>query len=738
MSVHYRLTSRREGGVLADLFLAERADDGVTVEVKLFHPETTDPDYARALVEANQALATVSSPGHLRVLDLGVVEDRLAVIREPADGPSFGALLGHLVAEGRPLLQEVSLTLLIQLAQDLQAAHGAGVVHGGLTPGNVHVSPLGRIRIADFGAMPALWASARLREGLLKGGRAAYRAPEAGRDAARALSPTADVFSLGAIAYELLTLQEPVPGRDGVPASPARLRPELIPRLDAHLLRALSPRPATRFQTAEAFAEALRHLLVQHGGAPSAADLRQILAARLPPVPVAGDGELPWAEEFSLAPIDGLRMTPGPALAAPPRPRRSYSRRPRNLPADERPTEEVTPELLEEALEALYAGVPAMSDEGTERPKDASASGDPSEARTPPEGSEAWSPAPVTSWEAPSAATPPPPLSRKTHAASEASSVRRTGRHARVKAVEDFQPREAESAPVAQVRGSGARARVTGSRAAIVARADLDAPLPPRSTGSRRAVGGEGARPSGVREAPARSTGSRRSVGAARATGSRAAVDGPRGTGSRAALGGGAARRSGVRRPVVPHAEPEHEERDSLAEYEQQLVDQKRQAELDAEHRRYVAAQQKRLRDKIVRLVMAASVLLACIAGLAIYFHQKLQPEFIPPPPVPIGVSAEDAKFSAFNEAVVEEAPAPTPVKVTGALLTVRSNHPANIYLDGRKLSRRAPAARLPIPMDVKQVDVVSLTTKQRRSFQTILQRGKVFTVDVTFDAPPR
>src|SRR5690606_1849414 len=103
------------------LFLAERADDGVTVEVKLFHPETTDPDYARALVDANQALATVSSPGHLRVLDLGVVEDRLAVIREPADGPSFGALLGHLVAEGRPLLQEVSLTLLIQLAQDLQA-----------------------------------------------------------------------------------------------------------------------------------------------------------------------------------------------------------------------------------------------------------------------------------------------------------------------------------------------------------------------------------------------------------------------------------------------------------------------------------------------------------------------------------------------------------------------------------------------------------------------------------------
>jgi len=728
MSVRYRLTSRREGGVLADLYLAERAEDGVTVEVKLFHPETTDPDYARALVEANHALAEVSSPGHLRVLDLGVVEGRLAVVREPADGPSFGALLEHLVGEGRPLLQEVSLTLLIQLAQDVQAAHGVGVVHGGLTPGNVHVSPLGRIRIADFGAMPALWASPRLRENLLRGGRAAYRAPEAIRDVERALAPMADVYSLGAIAYELLTLQEPVPGADGEPVSPARLRPELFPRLDAHLQRALSPRPASRFQTAEAFGEALRHLLVQNGGAPTPGDLRAILAARLPPIPVAPDQELPWEEEFNLAPLEGLRMKPGPPLAAPPRPRRSYSRRPRTLPADERPTEEVTPELLEEALEALYAGVPAMSDEGTGRSKNAFASGDDGASKpTPADGSAAWSPGPVTAWDAPSAATPPPPLSRKSNNAPEVSAVRRTGRHARVKAVEDFQPREPEAAP--QARSTGARARVTGSRAAIVARADLDAPLPPRASGSRRAVSADGARPSGVRDAPGRSTGSRRAVGATRATGSRAAVG--------AAIPG-EPRRSGVRRPVVPVPESEEAERDSLAEYEEQLLAQKRQAELEAERRRYVAAQQKRLRDKIVRLVMAASVLLACIAGLAIYFHQKLQPEFIPPPPVPIGVSAEDAKFSAFNSVAEEVPAAPAPVKVTGALLTVRSNHPATIYLDGRKLSRRAPASGLPIPLDVKQVDVVSLTTKERQSFPTVLQKGKTFTVNATFNGPRR
>lgn len=725
MSVRYQLQSRRERGVLADLFLAVRTDDGLPVEVKLFHPETTDPDYARELAAATHALGRVNSPGHLTVLDLGVAEGRLAVVRERADGPSFGALIEHLVAQGRPLLEEVALTLLIQLAEDVEAAHEAGVVHGGLTPGNLHVSPLGRVRVADFGAMRALWGAPRLREGLLKGGRAAYRAPEAHEDASQALTPAADIYSLGAVAFELLTLREPTGRPEPEDGAGERGRSS---RLMAHLQRAMAPEPPGRFRRAGDFGAALRHHLAQQGGGPEPGELRGILAARLP-VPAAeeGSGALPWREDFSLTPLEGVRLAPVRAVVAPPRPRRSYSRRPRLVPADERPTEEVTPELLEQALEALYAGVPAMSDERTSRPRPRLGASDASAARTPIETPAQDDAGPVTSWDAPAAAAPPAPVLRSGGGA-DGTGVRRTGRHARVKVVEDFQPREASAAPA---RSSGVQARVTGSRAAIVSRADFDEPLPPRRSGTRSAVGAEGARPSGGRNAPGRSTGSRRAVGGP-----------PRSSGARQAVGGAEAsgpRRSGVRPAVVAHDAPPEEERDSLAEYELELEDMKRKEQLEAEHRRYVAAQQKRLRDKIVRLVLAASVLLASIAGLAIYFHQKLQPEFIPPPAVPIGVSAEDAKFSAFATAADQEhVSAPAEKSVTGALLTVRSNHPANIYLDGRKLTRRAPVSGLEIPLDVEQIDIVSLRSKERRSFAADLKRGRTFTLEVTFDPPRR
>ena len=692
MAAHYQLQARSEEGELAELHRGVRIEDGTPVEVKLFHTFTSDPVYAREILRTAAALEAVRSEGPGRLLEVGVVEGRLAVIREAVDGPSLGQLLQRLVEREQHLSVGLALSLAIGLSEDVHAAHDAGVVHGCLTPGNVRIGEGGRLRIADFGALHALWRVPALRRGLSSRGRTVYRAPEAG-EGAEGLNPAADVYALGAIAYELLTLREVLHDEGGAPVPPSRVDRRLTSRMDAPIVRALAIDPLKRTRSAGDLAVGLRNLLSEIGGPPGPEPLRLLLADLFAGERDRGgeDGPPGIVGPFQLQKIEGVELTPIRVLEAPPRARRSYSRRARgdDAPPEELPTEEASPELLSAALGALYAGVPAMSDDSsratpleTELPKG-------TEPVAAPE-VEAWEAPAASSWDAPASkvAAPQPPA-RKSALNPEGSGVRRTGRHGRLKLIEDFAPLEDEE--VSQVSKVGRR-----------------------PAGSRRLGDDE---PSQVGAAPrARQTGARRAVGADEAAPPRS---------------------SGVRKSVIPKIE--EDERDSLAEYEQQLEDRKRQKELEEAQKRYLAQRQERTREKLLRFVVALAMLLSLIVGLALYFQESLRPDFTPPPPVPIGVAAEDAKFLAFGPLATTE-PEPEPetgprsvAPANSGFLTVRSNLPGEIYVDGEPLKRRAPATRIPVKPGKAQIDVVSMKTKERRTFQATFQKGKTHTIDVRF-----
>jgi serine/threonine protein kinase len=312
MTASYQLTGRFEFGDLADLFKATQVGGGDVV-VKLFHPKTSDPAYARVLAETSGVLNPLRQPGIVRYVDIGFVDQRLAVVREHVDGYTLGTALRRLNTKEVLLPSTLALYLVIQLAEMVQRAHEAGVIHGAITPGNLLLSREGAPSICDFGALKALMAVPELKRGFATRGRSAYRAPEVGRgDGPTAVS---DVYSLGAIAYELLTLREAIVAtgnlstRSGGLPPPSRVDRRINSRLDPLILRALDPLPNRRFRSAGDFASALRNFFTAHGGMPGQEDLRRFVRELVPnEVNLSILGPVPFSEPFKLAPISGAEI----------------------------------------------------------------------------------------------------------------------------------------------------------------------------------------------------------------------------------------------------------------------------------------------------------------------------------------------------------------------------------------------------------------------------------------------
>lgn len=303
----YRLRNRVESGDLAELFRGER--DGEPVVVKLFHARTSDPAYARAVSANARKLAEARHPLVAQVLEVGLVGDRLAVVRQDPGDFTLGQALQRLLTRDVVMSLPLALGWVIELGQVLHHAHQAGAQHGALTPGNVIVTDEGRLAICDFGALEALHAVPVLRRAFGQRGRSAYRAPD------EKVSVAGDVYSLGVIAYELLTLRLPpaagVRTRRSPPPPPSRLNRRLNARFDALVLRAIEASESRRYRSCLELSEALGDLVAQTGGLPTPSEKARFVEDLFSgSVPLEAPGALP-VERFELEPLEGAEL---PAL----------------------------------------------------------------------------------------------------------------------------------------------------------------------------------------------------------------------------------------------------------------------------------------------------------------------------------------------------------------------------------------------------------------------------------------
>jgi serine/threonine protein kinase len=244
---HYNLLERLEPSGPGDLYRARDTRLGRTVALRLLPADfTSGSDSRAALVAQARAMTVLSHPNVTTLFDAGEHEGRVYLAFEFLKGQSLRAEMA-----GRPLKVQRAVEAAIQIADAIADAHANGFVHGGLSPESVAMTQRGHAKIPAFelaahGGFDNAGAPGEVR--LLD-----YLAPEeAGGQPA---DDRSDIYSVGAILYEMLTARRPNP--KGA-AAPSASNHHVPPELDDIVLRAVAPNPASRPQSAAAFASELR------------------------------------------------------------------------------------------------------------------------------------------------------------------------------------------------------------------------------------------------------------------------------------------------------------------------------------------------------------------------------------------------------------------------------------------------------------------------------------------------
>jgi eukaryotic-like serine/threonine-protein kinase len=222
-----------------------------TVALKILHEHySQDDEYVERFRREARAVAQIAHPNVVTVIDRGEHEGRQFIVFEYVDGENLKQLVER---EGSlPIRQVIHLGL--QVASALASAHERGVVHRDVKPQNVLLSEDGLPKVTDFG----IARSADVESVTLTGtvmGTSEYLSPEQARG--EAVDVRSDVYSLGAILYELCTGRVPYPGENPVsvamrhlhePVPSVRERRRDVPRrLEAAIRRALAKDPEERF-----------------------------------------------------------------------------------------------------------------------------------------------------------------------------------------------------------------------------------------------------------------------------------------------------------------------------------------------------------------------------------------------------------------------------------------------------------------------------------------------------------
>ena len=259
---HYNLLEQLERSGPGDLYRARDTKAGRTVAVRLLPADfTSDP---AALINQARGLTSLSHPNVTTLFDVGEHEGRVYFAFEFQKGQSLRA-----EAAGRPMNVRRAVEIAIQIADAVADAHAAGFVHGGLSPESIVISAKGRAKIPAFelaaqGGFNQDGRDARLHD---------YESPEEANG--QPPDDRSDIYSVGAILYEMLTTRRPL--HRGASA-PSASNPKVPKEIDAVVLKALAPNPASRYQSAVGFAGELRAsiaVLDQLGVAGEEEDLAQ-------------------------------------------------------------------------------------------------------------------------------------------------------------------------------------------------------------------------------------------------------------------------------------------------------------------------------------------------------------------------------------------------------------------------------------------------------------------------------
>jgi serine/threonine protein kinase len=276
----YEIKEKIGSGGMSTVYRGLHGTLGYPVAVKVLHPGLAgDESFIARFEREARAASSLRNNNITRVIDFGSEDDMYFIVMEHIDGPDLQKLFADFqkaVGRSRPLPAEIALLILEEVAYGLKAAHTNGIIHRDMKPNNVLLSNEGEVKIADFGLARDTRAFARLsaqnltQPGMVVG-TPSYMSPEqaAGRDD---LDHRTDIFSLGVMAYQLLTGEKPFKGdtptavqESIINDAPSPLTHEACPLLTAEISalldKMLAKDPAKRYQSMDQVLMALKECM---------------------------------------------------------------------------------------------------------------------------------------------------------------------------------------------------------------------------------------------------------------------------------------------------------------------------------------------------------------------------------------------------------------------------------------------------------------------------------------------